>query len=407
MKLGEAITLKRGYDLPLDQRIPGPYPIVTSSGVAEYHQKFKAQGPGVVTGRTGTLGKVYYVQQDFWPHNTALYVQNFKGNNPRFIFYLLQTLGFELRSAAAAVPTLNRNYLHLLSINLPPLWIQERISQVLRKFDDIIENNRSRIQIIEEMARTLYREWFVHFRFPGHEEVEMIDSKLGGIPGGWYVDSFSSLADFQNGFAFKPKHWQEEGMPIVKIAEMKKGFGSTTKYYHGKDIDEKYHIKSGDLLFAWSASLFVCFWTKGNSLLNQHIFLVKPKPSYSKYLIHSMLQEALPRFQSLAHGTTMRHIRRSALDDVETVIPPEHLRNDFDRYFEPLIRLSWNLHIQNETLQEMKDLLLPRLVSGEIDVSEIQIELSPLNTRKTSKYENEHSTPVQWLDGDEEDGRRK
>lgn len=110
--LGDVIELKRGYDLPKRDRIPGKTPVVSSSGTTDWHSEAKVRGPGVVTGRYGTLGEIYFIQDDFWPLNTALYVRDFKGNDPRFISYFLRSLDFSAYSDKAAVPGLNRNHLH-------------------------------------------------------------------------------------------------------------------------------------------------------------------------------------------------------------------------------------------------------------------------------------------------------
>src|SRR4051812_5449584 len=112
VRLGDVIELKRGYDLPQQQRLPGSVPLVSSSGVTDHHAVAMAKGPGVVTGRYGTLGEVFYIREDFWPLNTTLYVRDFKGNDPRFISYLLRGVDFLAYSDKAAVPGLNRNHLH-------------------------------------------------------------------------------------------------------------------------------------------------------------------------------------------------------------------------------------------------------------------------------------------------------
>lgn len=133
--------LQRGYDLPLSNSVNGPYPIVTSAGEVAYHNQFKAHGPGVVTGRSGSIGKVYYVDKDFWPHNTALFVRDFRGNYPRYVYYFL--LGFDTRqfSASTAVPTLNRNNLRDLEVNVPPIdeqhEIVRRVEALFKLADDI------------------------------------------------------------------------------------------------------------------------------------------------------------------------------------------------------------------------------------------------------------------------------
>ena len=198
--LGEFLTLKRGYDLPADERLEGDVPIVSSSGITGRHNIAKVKGPGVVTGRYGTLGAVFYIAEDFWPHNTALYVQDFKGSNPRFAFYFLQTVLRSTSSDKAAVPGVNRNDLHAqrVSVTRDPER-QQRIAATLSAYDDLIENNRRRIRLLEEAARLLYREWFVHLRFPGHEHVAVV----GGVPEGWERVTLGRVAPLKYGKALK------------------------------------------------------------------------------------------------------------------------------------------------------------------------------------------------------------
>jgi type I restriction enzyme S subunit len=174
-RLGDVLTLKRGHDLPEAQRQDGEVPVVSSSGITGYHNESKAKAPGVVTGRYGTLGEVFYLEQDYWPLNTALYVTDFKGNHPRFIAYLLQSILRNHQSDKAAVPGVNRNVLHDLKVRSTDLMSQERIADILAAYDDLIENNRRRMTLLEEAARQLYREWFVRLRFPGYEHTRWPD----------------------------------------------------------------------------------------------------------------------------------------------------------------------------------------------------------------------------------------
>ena len=142
--LGEVIELKRGFDLAKRDRIAGRVPLVSSSGVSDYHVEAKVKGPGVVTGRYGTLGQVFYVPDDFWPLNTTLYVRDFKGNDPRFISYFLKCLNFSAYSDKAAVPGLNRNHLHQEVVRIPAQVQEQRaIAHILGTLDDKIELNRA------------------------------------------------------------------------------------------------------------------------------------------------------------------------------------------------------------------------------------------------------------------------
>src|SRR5664280_1783545 len=139
--LGQVCELKRGYDLPSGARRPGNVPIVSSSGITGSHSEAKVRGPGVVTGRYGTLGEVFFLKEDFWPLNTALYVRDFRGNVPYFIAALLEFLRLGRNDGAAAVPGVNRNQLHTLPVLCPDLATQERIAAVIGALDHLAENN--------------------------------------------------------------------------------------------------------------------------------------------------------------------------------------------------------------------------------------------------------------------------
>jgi type I restriction enzyme S subunit len=166
-RLGDLINLKRGYDLPENQRRPGPYPVISSAGITGYHDEYMVEGTGVVTGRYGTLGEMYYVDGKYWPHNTALYVTTFKGNDPKYIYYLLSCLGRIRTSDKSAVPGVNRNELHEMAIPaVTDKNQQQKIAAVLSALDAKIDcNNRINTEL-EAMAKTLYDYWFVQFDFP-------------------------------------------------------------------------------------------------------------------------------------------------------------------------------------------------------------------------------------------------
>ncbi len=180
-RLGDVITLKRGHDLPDTKRQDGDVPVISSSGITGYHNEPKAMAPGVITGRYGTLGEVFYVEDNYWPLNTALYVTDYKGNHPRFVAYFLKNILRNYQSDKAAVPGVNRNVLHELKVRTADPKSQIRIAAILSTYDDLIENNRRRMVLLEDAARQLYREWFVRLRFPGHEHTRITD----GVPEGW------------------------------------------------------------------------------------------------------------------------------------------------------------------------------------------------------------------------------
>jgi len=179
--LGDILTFQRGFDITKNEQTEGVVPIVSSSGITSYHNKFKVNGPGVVTGRKGTLGKVHFIRENFWPHDTTLWIKDFKGNDKKFLYYFLNLMQLQNYDVGASNPTLNRNHIHKIKLFCPPLPTQKKIAAVLSAYDDLIENNTRRIALLERMAEELYKEWFVRMRFPEHAQTRFVK----GIPEGW------------------------------------------------------------------------------------------------------------------------------------------------------------------------------------------------------------------------------
>lgn len=156
----EIATLKRGYDLPVQNRVAGNVPIFAANGQNGTHNQVKKIGPGVVTGRSGTIGKVHYVNGEYWPLNTSLYVTDFHGNHPRWVFYMLQAFKLERFVEGAGVPTLNRNLVHGEKIPLPPLNEQKRIATILDKADSLLRKRQQAIQLADQFLRSVFLDLF-------------------------------------------------------------------------------------------------------------------------------------------------------------------------------------------------------------------------------------------------------
>lgn len=368
VKFKKFLTLQRGFDLPKYKFKYGNYPVLGSTGIIGYHNKYKQKGPGVVTGRSGSLGAVLYTDKSYWPHNTSLWVKDFKNNIPKFVYYFLKTFPLEKFNSGAGVPTLNRNHLDEYKIKIPSVKTQKKIAFILSIFDELIENNRRRIKILEEMAQLLYREWFVEFRFLGHQKVKMVDSELGKIPEGWKICSYSQVASYLNGFAFKPEHWGKQGIPIIKIAELKNGISDSTPYYIGNEVPEKYIINSEDILFSWSGDLDVYFWPHEEGYLNQHLFKVTPLGGMTKAYLYHSLKFNIEEFRIRTTGATMHHIKKGELDKVKITIPLSKILEDYEVLIKPVLNEILNLTRSNKNLTNSRDILLSKLMSGEIKV---------------------------------------
>lgn len=367
-KLGEFVNLQRGYDLPQRLRRPGPVPIVSSSGVTGYHDEPKVRGPGVVTGRYGTLGEVFYVREDFWPLNTALFVNDFKNNDPLFASYLLRSLKLNVQSAAGAVPGVNRNHLHMLEIRVPSLPAQRRIGDILSSYDDLIENNIRRIKILEEMARSLYREWFVHFRFPGHQHLALINSSFGKHPAPWKL---TSLGECSLNFDSRRKP-----LSSMQRAEMK---GMYPYYGAAKVIDlvNDYIFDGRYLLVAEDGSVItddrrpVLQIATGRFWVNNHTHIIQGRTPVSTDFLYLHLNEV--DITPYITGAAQPKITQANLNRIPLLLPDPQLLRRFDTVVGPMLATIDVHRARNELLRCQRDLLLPRLISGEIDVSSLPL----------------------------------
>lgn len=280
-----------------------------------------------------------------------------------------QQNGFAPFFTGATIKHLPREQLARVPIRFPELPEQKAIAAVLSAYDDLIATNQRRIALLEDVARRLYREWFVHLRFPGHESVSVKD----GVPEGWCKKPMTGVADFVNGFAFKPEHLGDSGLPVVKIPELRSGITSKTPYNPGNIVPQRNHINTGDVLFSWSATLLVNEWGEGPALLNQHLFKVIPHNELHKRLVRFAVEAAIPELIGHAVGATMQHIRRSALDNHLMLVPDETTAVAFAAQVDPMMDAVLNLTAQNRELAKTRDLLLPKLMSGQLDVSGIAL----------------------------------
>ena len=357
--LGEVVNLKRGYDLPKQMRLDGPFPIVSSSGVTGAHSEAKVKPPGVVTGRYGTLGIVHYVEQPFWPLNTTLYVQDFKGNHERFIAYLLESLDLGTLVSSAAVPGINRNHLHPLQVQVPDRPLQASIAEALGVFDDLIENNLRRIEFLEEMARLLYREWFVHFRFPGHEDVKLVDSDLGPIPEGWEACRLGDVLELVYGKALKSG--DRMGGPVSVY-----GSGGQVGWH-----DEALATGPG-IVVGRKGNVGSVHWSDRDFFPIDTTYYVKSE------LPLRFLDQMLRTQEFIDSHAAVPGLSRGQAYALAAAVPEDRLLLQYESAVRPMYDLRCTLSEQNAVLRETRDLLLPRLVSGELDISELDLELEVL-----------------------------
>ena len=251
-----------------------------------------------------------------------------------------------------------------MEVSVPPIERQETIVNILSAYDELIENNQKQIKLLEEAAQRLYKEWFVDLRFPGHETTPIVD----GVPEGWTSMAMNDIAEYINGYAFKPSDWGTKGKPIIKIKEMGSGITADTPRNRGEGIPAKYIVTAGDILFSWSATLSAMIWDEEDGLLNQHLFKVIPHNGISREFILQSILKALDEFSNLTTGSTMKHIQRGKLKEVFVNVPDNVTMRKYESISEPMREQILTLKKQIILLKEARDRLLPKLMSGEIEV---------------------------------------
>ncbi|MFO7996425.1 MAG: restriction endonuclease subunit S [Dehalococcoidia bacterium] len=376
------VTLQRGFDLPTVQRVDGPYPVVASTTIHGYHTEYKVNPPGVTTGRSGALGEILYLQQPFWPLNTTLWVKDFKENFPRYVYYFLIAMHLERWDAGTGVPTLNRNHLDNVEIAVHDPNDQRKIAAILSAYDNLIENNTHRIKILEEMAQMIYREWFVNFRFPGHEKARMVESELRLIPDGWEVGTLNELVRIVSGFAFSSKEYVVNGKyAIVTIKNIQDGVFMSDCNSRVDSVPpsmpEHCRLHTGDILLSLTGNVGrTCLFYGEQHLLNQRVAKILPREGIGKSFVYfTFRQDSLRRrLEMISTGVAQQNLSPINLGNLELILPPKHLLTDFCRTFDVFVEHILLLLIHTANLRQTRDLLLPRLISGEIDVENLDID---------------------------------
>ena len=296
-----------------------------------------------------------------------------------FVYYYMTTAAFQAeldgRATGTTVVGLRQPELLKCKISLPSFSIQHKIASILSSLDDKIETNRKINANLEAQAQALFKSWFVDFE--PFKDQPFVESELGMIPQGWKVKSLSEIADYVNGLAmqkYRPEE-EEKGLPVLKIKELGQGgFDANSEYCSPSKIGEKYVINDGDIIFSWSGTLMVKVWCGGLCGLNQHLFVVVPN-NYPKWFVYQWTKYHLDNFIRIAKdkAVTMGHIKRGELDKAKVAIPGEEELNEIDSLMKPILQQIISNELESRRLASLRDTLLPRLMSGELKVNDIEL----------------------------------
>ncbi len=397
--LGEFVRLQRGHDLTASEQQPGSVPIMGSAGPNGTHNEALAKGPGVVIGRSGaSAGRVHFTEVDYWPHNTCLYVTDFLGNNPRFAYYLLQTLDLAAFNSGSAQPSLNRNFLYSIPLKIPRPVEQYGIVDVLKSLDDRITLLRETNATLEAIAQALFKSWFVDFdpvrakmegRTPeGMDEATAAlfpdgfeTSELGEVPRGWRVmpvgDAIEAVGgatpDTKNEAFWEPpvhcwtspKDLSGIAAPVLLDTERKVSDQGLAKIGSGL-------LPSGTLLMSSRAPIGYLALAQVPLAINQGYIAMLPGGLLPPLYMYFWCRHNMDNIKGRANGSTFMEISKKAFRPIPVLVPTNDLVTAFTATTEALFaRLTASEH-QAQTLSTLRDTLLPRLISGQLRLPEAQ-----------------------------------
>ena len=387
-KLGKVLELQRGYDLPSSQMEKGDILVAGSNGVIGYHNEARSNHPCITVGRSGSVGKVHYYEQATWAHNTALFVKDSKGNDPKYLYYFLKNLHLDkmFDKGSSVVPSLDRKVVH--SLNVPchkDIDCQKRIAAILSKIDRKIELNRAINQNLEAMAKQLYDYWFVQFDFPNEEgkpykssgDKMVWNEKLKReIPEGWDISLIKDIATTYSGGT--PKSTNIEYYDNGEIAWINSGelnspiITKTTNYITKCGLENssaKLYPSNSILVAMYGATAGKVSLLTFEACSNQAVCGVIPTIENMLYYVYFHISSLYSHFITLSTGSARDNISQDTIKNILLPIPTRNILKLFDEKIGSIYQTIVNNYQQIDSLTKQRDELLPLLMNGQVSVN--------------------------------------
>lgn len=363
-KWGELIALEYGKPVKDKARTDGQYPVYGTNGqIGTSNLTPLCDHPSFILGRKGAYRGVHYSSVPFSVIDTAFYAVNLHPDilDIKWAYYRFLTYDINSMDSGSAIPSTDRYEIYAIEVDLPDIDEQKREVKLLECFDDKIANITEINDNLYAQAKAIFADRFIN---------------LLSVPDGWRKGNLLDIANYLNGLAmqkFRP-HEGEIGLPVLKIKELRQGSCDNSSELCSPSIKSDYIIHDGDVIFSWSGSLLVDIWCGGNCGLNQHLFKVT-SDVYDKWFYYLWTAHHLDRFIAIAadKATTMGHIKREELSKAEVLIPSEEAYKEISSIMQPNFKLMISNRIEARKLAALRDELLPKLMSGEIDVSEVSL----------------------------------
>ena len=353
----------------------GIYPYYGAQGIIDHLDEYLLDGEYLLVAEDGANLETRnqpianIAKGKIWVNNHAHVLGN-NGKCPlNLLGFILNNINISPYVTGCAQPKLNQENLRNIEIELPSHI--DRIASIFSSLDRKIELNNKINADLEEMAQAIFKNWFVDFE--PFKDGKFVDSELGMIPEGWKVGRLTEIASYMNGLAMQkfPPENNEDSLPVLKIKELGQGFCGTDSDRCSCNIKDECKIHDGDVIFSWSGTLLVDVWCGGDCGLNQHLFKVTSK-DYPKWFYYYWTKHHLREFIHIAKdkAVTMGHIKRGHLEEAMVAIPDNDSMEKAHELFEPILSKMISLRLESSRLSSLRDTLLPRLISGELEVPE-------------------------------------
>jgi type I restriction enzyme S subunit len=388
--IGEQATLQRGFDITKAEQKPGDVPVISSSGVNSYHDTVAVSGPGVVLGRKGVVGSVHYTSRDYWPHDTTLWVKDFHGNLPRFVYFFFRSFAPRLvnMDVGSANPTLNRNHVHPIVVRWPSLPDQKAIACILGALDDKIELNRRMNETLEAMAQAIFKSWFVDFdpvraKAAGEQPPGLAphiadlfpdafeESELGEIPEGWREGTVGEGFNITMGQSPPGETYNGDGDGLP-FYQGRRDFGFRFPSLRVYCTAPTRFAQHGDTLVSVRAPVGDINMAAEECCVGRGVAAVRHRTGSRSYTYYAMksLRTHFDRFE--AEGTVFGSLNRRDFHNLPFLISLTQTIESFERLVFPIDQLIETSEQQTQTLAELRDTLLPKLISGELRVPDAE-----------------------------------
>ncbi|MBS7294196.1 MAG: restriction endonuclease subunit S [Treponema sp.] len=349
-KLKDVLKIGNGKD---HSSLPdGEYPVLGSGGIMRYANRYLYDGESVLLPRKGTLNNIQYIKGKFWTVDTCYYtIINQDITHPYYLYRLLRTFDLSGLDSGASIPSMTSKTYYGIKVQLPPLPTQQKIASILSAYDNLIQNYKKQIEALQTAASELYKEWFVRFRFPGWQNAKFEN----GIPEGWKVEKLGTLAHISTG---KCNREDAEDDGIYPLFDRSQEIKKSNEWI--KDCEA--------IIVPGEGTSFIPRYYKGKFNLHQRCYCVEPKyPDFGKFLFYVLMLNR-KYFLSVATGATVPSLRYNNFASMKFILPEISLCNNFNKIANDIFAKVDNLQQQITNLTQQRDLLLPRLMSGKLEV---------------------------------------